>query len=57
MHQLKRLKSGKCTPEHSALYTETLTDFERMGDHGLNIAISFDEIRSHLTLLNSQESA
>ncbi len=57
MHQLKRLKNGKCTPEHSALYTETLTDFERMGDHGLNIAISFDEIRSHLTLLNSQESA
>ena len=57
MHQLKRLKNGKCTPEHSALYTETLTDFERMGDHGLNIAISFDEIRSHLTLLSSQESA
>lgn len=57
MNQLKRLKSGKCTPEHSALYTETLTDFERMGDHGLNIAISFDEIRSHLTLLSSKESA
>ncbi len=57
MHQLKRLKSGKCTPEHSALYTETLTDFERIGDHGLNIAISFDEIRSHLTLLSSKESA
>ena len=52
MNQLIRLKDKKCTPEHSAFYTETLTDFERIGDHGLNIAISFNEIIDHLTLLN-----
>lgn len=52
MNQLLRLRDKLCTPEHSALFTETLTDFERIGDHGLNIAVSFDEIRDHLMLMN-----
>ncbi len=52
LNQLIRLKNKKCTPEHSAFYTETLTDFERIGDHGLNMAICFSEIVNHLTLLN-----
>lgn len=51
MNQLIRLKDKVCTPEHSALYTETLTDFERIGDHGLNIAISLSEIMNHLMLI------
>ena len=48
-NQLRRLRDKKCTPEHSALYTETLIDFERIGDHGLNIAVAFNEIREDLT--------
>lgn len=33
-----RIRSGKCTDEGSILFSEMLTDFERIGDHGLNIA-------------------
>ena len=49
VNQLSRLRDKKCTVEHSALYTETLIDFERIGDHGLNIAIAFNEIKDDLT--------
>ncbi len=35
---LKRMKDGKCTEEACILYSELLTDFERIGDHILNIA-------------------
>ena len=45
INQLKRLKNKTCTTENSVLYTKTLTDFERIGDHGLNIAQSFHKIR------------
>lgn len=34
----KRLHSGNCTDEGSILFSEMLTDFERIGDHALNIA-------------------
>lgn len=51
LNQLKRLRDKKCTPEHSALYTETLIDFERIGDHGLNIAVAFDTIKEELTTM------
>ena len=44
-NQLKRLKDKKCTTENSVIYTKILTDFERIGDHGLNIAKSFYNIR------------
>lgn len=49
VNQLKRLRDKKCTVEHSALFTETLIDFERIGDHGLNIAVAFNEIKNDLT--------
>lgn len=45
VNQLTRLKEKKCTTENSVVYTKTLTDFERIGDHGLNIAQSFYKIR------------
>lgn len=45
VNQLKRLKEKKCTTENSVVFTKTLTDFERIGDHGLNIAQSFYKIR------------
>lgn len=37
----KRIREGKCTDEGCVVYTEILTDFERIGNHALNIA---DEI-------------
>ncbi len=35
---LTRMQQGKCTEEACILYSELLTDFERIGDHILNIA-------------------
>ena len=37
-HQLERLKSGVCAGDACVIYSEMLTDFERLGDHMLNIA-------------------
>ncbi|MEG7531211.1 MAG: PhoU domain-containing protein, partial [Hungatella sp.] len=36
--QIDRLKLQTCNPETSIFYTEILTDYERIGDHILNIA-------------------
>ncbi len=35
---LSRMQQGKCSEEACILYSELLTDFERIGDHILNIA-------------------
>ncbi len=35
---LMRMQQGKCSEEACILYSEMLTDFERIGDHILNIA-------------------
>lgn len=35
---LERIKQKKCPEEIGILYSEMLTDFERIGDHALNIA-------------------
>ena len=45
VNQLIRLKEKKCLTENSIIYTKILTDFERIGDHGLNIAESLYHIR------------
>lgn len=45
VNQLIRLKEKKCATENSVIYTKILTDFERIGDHGLNIAESLYHIR------------
>ena len=37
-HHLNRMRQGRCTEEACVLYSEMLTDFERIGDHVLNIA-------------------
>ncbi len=34
----RRIKDGICTDEGSILFAEILVDFERIGDHGLNIS-------------------
>lgn len=45
VNQLIRLKEKKCSTENSIIYTKILTDFERIGDRGLNIAESLYHIR------------
>lgn len=37
-NQLVRMREGVCSDEACILYSELLTDFERIGDHVLNIA-------------------
>ncbi len=37
-NQIIRMQNGTCLAETSILYSEMLTDFERIGDHALNIA-------------------
>ena len=37
-NQLLRMRDGTCSDEACILYSELLTDFERIGDHVLNIA-------------------
>ncbi|MBK0348909.1 Na/Pi cotransporter family protein [Aerococcaceae bacterium zg-ZJ1578] len=44
--QMLRLKEKSCTIENSIQYSKILIDFERIGDHALNIAENFDEIQS-----------
>ena len=38
---LQRMRRGECTAEACVLYSEMLTDFERIGDHVLNIAEAY----------------
>lgn len=42
--QMDRMKDGVCTAEVSVIYSEMLTDFERIGDHLLNIAEDFSKM-------------
>ncbi len=37
-NHMRRMKNGECSDEGCILYSEILTDFERVGDHVLNIA-------------------
>lgn len=48
LNQLSRLKAKTCNLENSAIFTDMLSDFERIGDHGLNIAKALYEIKMHL---------
>lgn len=45
---LKRMREGRCQGEAAILYAELLTDFERLGDHILNIgeALAFIESKA-----------
>lgn len=37
-HHMERLRSGKCSPEFTVIYTDILHNIERIGDHCTNIA-------------------
>lgn len=41
---LERMRQGICSEEACILYSELLTDFERIGDHVLNIAQAYSKI-------------
>ncbi len=43
-NHLERMRNGLCSAEACILYSEMLTDFERIGDHVLNIAQAFTKI-------------
>lgn len=43
--QMQRLKKGKCKPQSGVVFSEVLTDFERIGDHVLNIAQKNSEMQ------------
>lgn len=47
-NQLERMRTGTCHEEACILYAELLTDFERIGDHALNIAEELT--RAHMAL-------
>lgn len=42
--QLKRMRQGACKADAGILYSEMLTDFERIGDHALNVAEQYCEM-------------
>ena len=43
-NQLDRIRKGSCSEESCVLYSELLTDFERIGDHALNISQSLHTV-------------
>ena len=48
-NQIDRMKEGTCSNEACVLYSEMLTDFERIGDHVLNLGqqLSFTRFLTH----------
>ena len=46
--QIDRMQTGKCSDEGCVLYSEMLTDFERIGDHVLNIAQEMAQVQEHI---------
>ena len=42
---MKRIQQGICSDEGSILFSEMLTDFERIGDHALNISKQLTKIK------------
>lgn len=43
-NQIERMQKGRCHVETSILYSEILTDYERIGDHVFNIARCYDRL-------------
>ena len=47
-NHLERMRDGECSDEACILYSELLTDFERIGDHVLNIAQEMAQVQEHI---------
>ena len=43
-NQIESMRKGNCHVETSILYSEILTDYERIGDHAFNIAQALDKL-------------
>ena len=50
LNQLDRMKTGVCNGEACVIYSEMLTDFERLGDHMLNIAEAQERVPETVTV-------
>lgn len=46
---MERMRAGLCDIETSILYSEVLTDYERIGDHILNVAEAFEQMENGRT--------
>ena len=46
-NHITRLKSGACTVETGFVWSDLITDFERVSDHCSNIAISIIDVSEH----------
>ena len=46
-NQMQRLQEGTCMDEGCILYSEMLTDFERIGDHILNVGQELATAKMH----------
>ncbi|MBO5326245.1 MAG: hypothetical protein J6A80_08455 [Lachnospiraceae bacterium] len=44
LYGMQMMSDGICSEEACVLYSELLTDFERVGDHVLNIGQSYAKI-------------
>ena len=45
-HHIERLQQGVCTLSHGFVFTDLLTNYERVGDHCSNIAVAMIELES-----------
>ena len=45
-NMVERLKAGVCHAEGAMIYSTILVDFERIGDHLLNVREAFDKIEN-----------
>ncbi len=45
MNQIERMQLGECGADAGVILSEMLTDFERIGDHALNIAEKYQEMQ------------
>lgn len=43
---LKRLANGECNPQSSMIFSDLLTDLERVADHAINIGFVYYEVES-----------
>ena len=47
LHHIDRLQKGLCTLTHGFVFTDLLTNLERVGDHCSNIAVAMIELESN----------
>lgn len=54
-NQIKRMQDGGCEDETCVLYAEMLTDFERIGDHLLNIGQALMSFPEHAIYMGDEK--